>query len=138
MRIIALEIVIHLDVTFQVLGNRERMEQIWRCLQFPHLRRFLGDERCSSSPFTADLMPRLAAALGPKCLLWFLTAMEQGCSCSKAVVSKLERTGFEAIQAVVVSVREEGLQSLLQTVTVTHCVTRDRGLDGHVLQFPFL
>lgn len=54
------------------------------------------------------------------------------------VVNKLEQGGFEEIQALVVSVKEEGLQSLLEAVTVTHCVTQDEGFNCHVLQFPFL
>ena len=83
-------------------------------------------------------MPHLAAALGPERLLWFLTTVEQVCSCSKTVVNKLEQAGFEEIQALVVSVKEERLQSLLETVTVTHCVTQDKGLNCHVAQFPFL
>lgn len=87
--------------------------------------KFLGGARCFSSPFAGALTPRLAAALGPECLLWFLIAVEQVCSCSKTVVNKLEQAGFEEIRALVASVKEEGLQRLLETVTVTHCVTKD-------------
>lgn len=63
--------------------------------------------------------------------------MEQVCRCSKTVVNKVEQAGFEGIPALVISVEEEGLQSLLEIV-VTHCVIQDKGLDCHVLQFSFL
>lgn len=90
------------------------------------------------SLFTGALLPCLAATLGHKRLPWLLTAVEQVCRGSKTVVNKVEQAGFEGIPALVISVEEEGLQSLLQTVTVTHCVTQDKGLNCHVLQFPFL
>lgn len=45
------------------------------------------------------------------------------------VVNTVEQAGFEGIPALVVSVEEEGLRGLLQTVTVTHRVTQDKGLD---------
>lgn len=83
-------------------------------------------------------MPCLPAKLGHKHLPWLLTALEQVYRCSKTVANKVEQAGLEGIPALVVSVEEERLQSLLQTVTVTHCVTQDKGLDCHVLQFPFL
>lgn len=45
---------------------------------------------------------------------------------SKTVVNKVEQAGIEGIPALVISVEEEGLQGLLQTVM--HCVTQDKGL----------
>lgn len=71
---------------------------------------------------TGALTPCLAATLGHKRLPWLLTAVEH----SKTVVNKVEQTGFEGIPALVISVEEEGLQGLLQTVM--HCVTQDKGL----------
>lgn len=103
--------IFHLDVTFQVLGNKEMMEQIWSSVfrSFSHLRKFLRSVRSFSSPFAGALTPCLTAALGPECLLCFLTAVEQVCICSKTVGSKLEQAGFKGIEALMVSMKEEEL-----------------------------
>lgn len=106
---LAHEILIHLDVSFQVLSNREVMEQTSSRLQFFLTSKLLGGARC----FTRALTPRLAAA-GPQMPSVVSdscgTGLQLTINLSQTVVNKLERAGFEEIQALGASMKKEGFR----------------------------